>query len=436
MPAAYRFCDGFTRRQVIRAGLFGVAGLTLPDVLRLRARAEQAPDTAVIYILQEGGASQFETWDPKPDAAEDIRGEFGSIATKVPGVRFCDILPEQAHVMDKLTILRSVHHPSTQHSSSVHLIKTGYYCRPDSNVNEMPSVGACVARLRGAARPGLPPYVLLANGARYDYGHYLGQGYNPFEVLKDPSAADFQMPNLTLVEGLTADRLADRKALLAQFDAVQRLHDRKGEAAACDAFTRQAFEMVTGPRARQAFDLAAEPLALRERYGRNRIGQSLLMARRLVEHGVSFVTVGTFGWDYHGDLWKQSKRDMPPFDRGVAALVEDLYTRGLEKRVLVVCMGEFGRTPKISTINNLPPGRDHWGDAMSVLLAGGGFRGGRVIGATDAKGAVPKESPCRLEQVLALMYRHLGIDPAHTFDDASGRPRSLLDIREPIPGLA
>lgn len=433
----FRCCDGLTRRQMIQAGVLGLAGLSLPDVLRLRAQAATAPrDTAVIYILQEGGGTQFETWDPKPDAADDIRGEFGTIATNVPGVRFSEVLPEQARVMDKLTILRSVHHPSTQHSSSVHLIKTGYYCRADSNDNEMPSIGSCVAKIRGAGQPGVPPYVLLQEGGiRYDAGHYLGKAFNPFELRLDPNAANFQVPNLSLVEGLTTDRLEDRKSLLAAFDRTARLQDGKGQAEAGDAFTRQAFEMVTGPRARQAFNLEAEPARLRDRYGRNRVGQSLLLARRLVEHGVSFVTVGTFGWDHHGNLWKDMKRDAPSFDRGVAALVEDLYDRGLEQRVLVVIMGEFGRTPKISSLNTSPPGRDHWGDSMSVLMAGGGFAGGQVIGATDAKGSVPVQSPIRLERVLATMYRHLGIDPAQYFVDHTGRPRHLLEIREAIPQL-
>jgi hypothetical protein len=431
-----RFCDGLTRREVIQAGLMGLAGPSLPELLRLQARG-QSPraDTAIIYVLQEGGPSQFETYDPKPNAVPEIRGEFSAIRTSVPGVQFSDILPEQAKIMDKLTILRSVHHPSTQHSSSVHLIKTGYYCRADAVENEMPSLGSYTARVRGPVVPGVPPYALLHSGERYDGGHFLGKGFNPFFVKSDDNKPDFQVPNLTLVDGLTTERLNERRELLAGFDRANRIVDTRGDAGALDEFQRQAFAMVTGPAARRAFNLDLEPAAVRDRYGRSPLGQRMLLARRLVEHGVTFVTVSTFDWDHHGDLWKQMKRGAPAFDRALAALVEDLHIRGLDKRVLVVALGEFGRTPRISTINNLPPGRDHWGDVMSVLMAGGGLTGGQVIGASDAKGALPVQSPIRVERVLAAMYRHLGIDPALTFNDHTGRPRHLLEIREPIPQL-
>ncbi|OAI46386.1 hypothetical protein AYO44_02145 [Planctomycetaceae bacterium SCGC AG-212-F19] len=437
--ATYRCCDGITRRSVIQAGLAGVAGLSLADLLRFQAQcavqSAERRDTAVIFVVQPGGAPQHETWDPKPDAVPEIRGEFAAIPTRLPGVRFSELMVEQARIADKLTVLRSVHHPSTQHSSSVHLIKTGYYCRAEANENEMPAVGAYAARVRGAGKPGLPPYVLIETGERYDGGHFLGKSYNPFFVKTHYEKPEIQVPNLTLVEGVTVERLNDRRALLAGFDEANRILDTRGEIAGFDAFQRQAYAMVTGPQARRAFNLDAEPLTLRERYGRTLVGQNLLLARRLVEHGVTFVTAGTFGWDYHGDLWQQMRRDAPAFDRAVATLITDLAERGLAERVLVVVMGEFGRTPKISSINNLKPGRDHWGDAMSVLLAGGGMPAGRAIGATDAKGAFPTEHPCRLEQVLGHVYRHLGIDPGLTFNDFTGRPRHLLEIREPIPQL-
>lgn len=435
-----RFCDGLSRRQLIQAGIMGMAGLSLPDVLRLRARSAESGitrnDTAVIYVLQEGGATQFETYDPKPMAPVEIRGEFQAIPTSVPGVHFSEVMAEQAKIMHRLTVLRSIHHPSTQHSSSVHLIKTGYYCRPEAVDNEMPSVGSYTAKVRGPVVPGVPPYALLHVGERYDGGHFLGKGHNPFFIKTHDERTTFQVPNLTLVEGLSSDRLQDRRALLASFDRANRILDTRGDADAIDHFQRKAFEMVTGPAARRAFQLDAEPLALQDRYGRNPLGQRLLLARRLVEHGVTFVTVGTFGWDHHGDLWKDLRRNGPAFDRGLAALIYDLHDRGLDKRVLVVVMGEFGRTPQISRINSSPPGRDHWGDVMSVLLAGGGLRGGQVVGASDARGAVPVQSPYRLESVLATVYRHLGIDPGLTFNDHTGRPRHLLERRDPIAQLA
>jgi len=421
----------------------GLAGLTLPDVLRLRASAAVAPpDTAVIYVLQEGGGSQLETWDPKPEATAEIRGEFGATQTNVPGVVFSDILPEQARIMDKLTILRSVHHPSTQHSSSVHLMKTGYYCRADSDFNEMPSIGSHISRFRGSVARGVPTYVTLNKGARYGRGYYLGPGTDPFEVqnvwkgndYEQPQDTRLEIPNLSLVEGLSFDQIANRRQLLADLESSRQLADqRKNEGV--DSFRSQAFDLVTGAAARKAFDLDAEPEKLRNRYGRNRIGQSLLLARRLVEHGVPFITVGTFNWDHHGNLWDQMRRDAPAFDLGVTALVEDLYARGLQKRVLVVVMGEFGRTPRFEVIGANKPGRDHWGDAMSVLMAGGGLPGGQVIGATDQLGWRPSSSPIRIERILAHMYRHLGIDPGLTVNDHRGRPRHLIEIRDRIDQL-
>jgi hypothetical protein len=385
--------------------------------------------------LQEGGASQFETYDPKPLARPEIRGEFAAIATRTPGVEFCELMPEQAKLMDKLVVLRSIHHPSTQHSSSVHLLKTGYYCSPASDENEMPSFGSCVARTRGPISPGVPPYVTLNGGQRYGQGHYLGNGYNPFVVEANPAAEKFEIPNLTLVEGLSTARLEDRRALLANLDRAQRIRDTRGESVAMDRFKEQAFDMVTGPAARQAFRLDAESPKTRDQYGRNPMGQSLLLARRLVEHGVTFVTAGTFGWDHHGDLGKQMRKDAPDFDRAVAALVEDLHQRGLAKRVLVVVMGEFGRAPQYAPFLQHAAGRDHWGDVMSVLMAGGGLTGGQVVGASDARGGSAVSRRYRMECVLAHMYRHLGIDPGLTFADHNGRPRHLLEIRDRIVEL-
>ena len=442
------------RRQVIQAGLLGLAGLSLPDVLRLRALSAESgtapPDTAVIYVMLSGGASQFETYDPKPAAPKEIRGEFSAIPTNVPGVQFCELMARQAQVMDKLTILRAIHHPSTQHSSSLHLMQTGYYCNATAAVNEMPSIGSHAAKIRGPVSHGLPAYVALPDGVSYGDAHALGQGCNPFKVQDDPRTKnmsdrekiifqrDYQIPNLTLVEGVTTDRLRDRRGLLAGFDRASRIYDLRRDADAQEQYTNQAFELVTGPAARRAFALDEEPAALRDRYGRTSLGQSMLLARRLVEQGVTFVTLGTFGWDMHGELSQQMRALGPSYDQALAALVQDLYDRGLDRRVLVVSLGEFGRTPQISAVpgtSQSAPGRDHWGDVSSVLLAGGGFPGGQVIGASDAMGGSPVRSPYRLERVLATIYRHLGIDPSLTFIDYNGRPRSILEIRDPIPEL-
>ncbi len=441
------------RRQLLQAGFMGLAGVSLPNLLRLRAAGAgpgtAPPDTAVIYLVLGGGASQFETYDPKPNAPADIRGEFAAIPTTVPGVQFCELMGRQAKLMDKLTVLRSVHHPSTQHSSSLHLMQTGYYCNAAASENEMPSIGAHVAHRRGAATAGLPPYVALPAVPNYVGAHALGGGFNPFTVLDDPRTKNmsdgervkanlpFRVPNLTLAEGLTADQLRDRRAVLADFDKAARIHDLRRDAEAHDAFIAKAFELVTGPAARRAFDLNQETVGVRDRYGRNALGQAVLMARRLVESGVTFVTLGTFGWDMHGDLGKQIRELAPYYDQAVAALVQDLHDRGLEKRVLVVAMGEFGRAPIYAPMpgSKSGPGRDHWGDVSSVLLAGGGLPGGQVVGASDSKGGSPTRSPYRLERVLATAYRHLGIDPAATFPDHTGRPRALVEIHDPIPEL-
>lgn len=426
-----------TRRHLLQAGLAAVGPLSLPGILRLQAQENRpSPDTAVIFVLQEGGASQFETYDPKPDAPSEYRGDFGAIRTSVPGVHFSDAMPRQSALMHRMTILRSLHHPSTQHSSSVHLVKTGYYCRPESNENEMPAVGAYAARIRGANGPGVPPYVLIHTAERYDGGHFIGRGYNPCLVRSDNDRSGFDFPNVSLLDGISNEQFADRRGLLASFDETRRVLDTRGAADAMDIFRRQAYEMVASPHARRAFDLAAEPIGVRNKYGNNPLGQRMLLARRLIEHGVTFITVGTFGWDHHGSLWTDMRRDGPMYDQAMAALIEDLDDRGLAERVLVVAMGEFGREPRITAINGLPPGRDHWGNVMSVALAGGGLRGGVVVGASDSRGGVPTETPYRTECVLAHMYRHLGIDPATTFPDFTGRPRYLLEIRDPIRELA
>ena len=427
----------FSRRQAIRAGLFGVAGLSMPDLLRLQASESSDPtkhDTAVIFVFQSGGASQFETWDPKPNSPIDIRGEFNPIRTNVPDMQFSEMMVEQSCIADKLVVIRSLYHPSEQHSSSVHLIKTGYYCKPPATDNEMPSAGACAARIRGAVSPNVPPFVVLG-GEHYDGASHLGRGFNPFTVKNSDEKPMLHIPNLTLVEGISGDQLHDRHRLLQSFDRTRELHDSKSGGAALGEFQRQAMELVTGPAARKAFNLDAEPLKLRDRYGRNYLGDRFVLARRLVEHGVRFVTVGTFDWDHHGTLWNRMRRDVPAFDRALATLITDIHERGLAERVLVVVMGEFGRTPRISSLGTNPPGRDHWGNVMSILLSGGGFPGGQVVGASDAVGGVPAKSPYRVECTLALMYRHLGIDPATTFNDHTGRPRDLLSVREKIREL-
>lgn len=435
-----RFCDGITRRDMIQAGLAGTIGLSLPELLRLRAQSARAADgaagaqrdTAVIYVEMAGGPTQHETYDPKPAAPQEYRGPYRPIESSVAGVRLSQLMVEQARIMDKLAVIRSVHHNTGSHRSGSHLVQTGYYLQDRQNrENEMPCIGSATARVRGANAFGVPAYVAVPREMRYGGAGWLGEGFNPFETVRSADRDNFRVPNLSLIRGLTPERLQDRRKLLKGFDQTRRIIDNRGTAEAVDQFTRSAFELVAGERARKAFDIDAEDDALRDRYGRNSTGQNLLLSRRLVEHGVTFVTVRVGGWDDHRQIEQQLKRNAPAFDRGVAALVEDLHERGLAKTVMVVCMGEFGRTPRV----NRRAGRDHWGRLMSVMLAGGGLPGGTVVGSSDRKGAVPVESPYRPESVLAMLYRHLGIDPKSTFVDPSGRPRYLLEHTELIEEL-
>lgn len=429
-------CDRVSRRSLLRVGALGVGGLALPQILAQRAQAAGAGtssrQTSVIFIELAGGPTHFETYDPKPLAPAEYRGPLGTVSTSVPGVALSELMVEQARLMDKLAIVRSIGHSSSSHGTSAHLTQTGYYLRdPQKRENDMPCLGSVAAKVRGPNAAGVPAFVSIPRSMRFGGAAYLGKRYNPFETVGDPASADFRVNNLTLESSLNMDRLAERRSLLAGLDRAQRLADSQGVADSLDHFTREAFELVTGDRARRAFDLEAEQPALRDRYGRNSSGQGLLLARRLVEAGITVVTVRVGGWDDHAQIEQSMKRKGPDYDRAVAALVKDLHDRGQDQNVLVVAMGEFGRTPRL----NANAGRDHWGSVMSVLLAGGGLRMGQVIGSSSPKGEIPQDQPYRPENVLAMIYRHLGIDPQTSFPDLSGRPRYLLEERGLIDEL-
>jgi hypothetical protein len=442
-----KFSFEFTRRGCLRFGGLAVGGTLLADILRLRAAAADAgqppgdlaqrgerpaADTAVIFVTLGGGPSQFETYDPKPHAPLEYRGPFASIGTKLPGVRFCELLPRQAAMIDRLAIIRSVHHEQASHIAE-HIVETGYDLRNSGNSlkGEMPSVGAVVSKVRGMNRSGIPSYVSLPRHHAYAGAHWLGAEHHHFAVNDDPNADAFQVSNLSLNPQLNRARLEDRRALCAELDRLRRTQDLAGDAAALDVFSRQAFDLITGERAQRAFDIGQEPAALRDRYGRNAVGQRMLLARRLVEAGVPYVTVRMGDWDDHEKLPEKIRARAPIFDTGITALIDDLQQRGLSRRVLVVAMGEFGRTPRV----NVNAGRDHWPAVNSVLLSGGNYRMGQVIGATDDKGGAAVEAPYRPQNVLAAVYRHLGIDPGLAFADYSGRPRYVLEEREPIVEL-
>ena len=428
-----RFCDGITRRSCLKAGVLGVAGLSLADVLRLRATASEAGRashrSAVIFVEMAGGPSQFETYDPKPDAPVEYRGAFGVAQTNFSGVVFSEWMPEQARIADKLAVIRSVHHDSNSHDPSSHLTQTGYYKTGfKGSANEMPCFGSVAAKLRGPNVAEMPAYAAVPGIMRNGGAAFLGPACQPFEAVSDPNLPEFHVPNLS--KTLSIERLEDRRSLLTALDAHRRTADLDRAPQAIDQFSHQAFELVHGSRAREAFDIGQEPESLRRQYGRNTVGQSLLLARRLVEAGVTCVTVRSTGWDDHDGIADRLKDHAPPFDQGMAALVTDLYDRGMQDDVLVVAMGELGRTPRI----NGNAGRDHWGALMSVVLAGGGLKTG-IIGASNSKGEVPVAARYRPENILAMIYRHLGIDPAITIYDFAGRPRFVLEERQLVREL-
>jgi hypothetical protein len=428
-----RTCDGVSRRSFLKVGALAIGGLTLPKLLRLRAETGSASRKSVILVWQAGGPSHIDMYDLKPNAPAEIRGEFKPISTNVPGIQIGEHLPKQAQIMDKLAILRSAYHTNAGHGMGSQWMLTGYMPTIEVSDNIYPSTGSVVARLRGANEPGLPAYVNLPRLLNLGKAAYLGASFNPFAPDADPNSDSFQVRNLRLPGRVDAARLDRRRELLQDLDKIRRDVDSKGDIAGLDTFYREGLEMVTSTRAQRAFDIRQEPDRLRERYGRHDLGQCCLLARRLVEAGVTFVTIQAGGgWDTHGDNFKNLKTGLlPKFDQAVAALVSDLYDRGRQDDVLVMAMGEFGRTPRI----NPQAGRDHWPGAMSVLYAGGGLKMGQVIGTTNSNAEYPTSKPATPGCVLATMYHSLGIDYRHVFYDQAQRPLPVLSEGEPIQEL-
>jgi hypothetical protein len=386
----------------------------------------------------------METWDPKPDAPGGFRGPFGAIPTSVPGVHFGELMPEQARLMDRLAVLRTVNHGSGDHTKGNHWMLTGYegpaFNAPDNQIQRRPALGAAVARLKSAGRPGLPRYVAVPNlrggtDNLFHYAAYLGGAANPFVVESDPNEANFQVKNLTPPKGLSLARLEDRRRVLETLDGLRREADPKFRD--LDAYYRRGFEMLTGREVAAAFDISAEPAEVRDRYGRHTFGQSALLARRLVEAGTPFVTVNCVPWDHHGTkpqlkTEEGARKLIPPLDRALGALVDDLIGRGLYDSTLVVAMGEFGRTPRM----NKDAGRDHWGNTFSVMMGCGSMRMGQVIGRSSARGEHVVDRPVSPQDVAATVYLHLGIDARSvTFADRTGRPTYLIENGEPIREL-
>ena len=432
-----RTCDGVSRRTFLRVGGLAVGGLSLPWLLRREAQAaasgSAAPRKAVIQLWLAGGPSHLDTYDLKPTAPAEIRGEFKPIATNVPGVQISEHLPRQARIMDKLAVVRSAYHTNAGHGMGSQWMLTGYQPTIEVNDNIYPSTGSVVARVRGPNQPGLPAYVNLPHFLGLGKAAYLGASYNPFAPDSDPNTDGFQVRNLKLPGVVGAERLGRRRELLGELDKIRRDIDTRGDLKGLDVFYREGLQMVTDDRAQRAFDIAREPVALREAYGRNDLGQCCLLARRLVEAGVTYVTIQAGGgWDTHADNFKQLKNKLlPNYDQALTALVSDLCDRGLQQEVLVMAMGEFGRTPRI----NGGAGRDHWPGAMSIVYAGGGLKMGQVVGSTNANGEYPTTKPYTPGCVLSTMYHALGIDYHEAFYDQAQRPLAILSEGEPIAEL-
>jgi hypothetical protein len=386
----------------------------------------------------------METWDPKPHAPAEYRGPLGAIDTSVPGVQFSELMPRQAAIMDHLAVLRTVNHGSGDHTKGNHWMLTGFegpaFNAPDNRDQRRPALGSAVARVRRSNQPGMPPYVAvphLRGGTDnlFHYAAYLGGGWNPFIVNSDPNDKEFAVRNLTLNSDLTLERVADRRALREDLDRLHRSTEKQMRD--LDEHQQSALDLLTSRRVRDAFDISREPDALRDDYGRHTFGQSALLARRLVESGVTFVTVNCVPWDHHGSPGQYKTEEgarllIPPLDRAIAALVRDLIDRGLYDKTLVVAMGEFGRTPRM----NSNAGRDHWGNTFSVLVGCGGMRMGQVVGRSSPRGERVVERPITPQDVAATVYHHLGINPRATlFRDALDRPLALVDNGEPIREL-
>jgi hypothetical protein len=434
-----------SRRSFVKAGMLGAAGLSLSDLLRLEARANQ-PTRAnnVIILWMRGGPSHIDMWDPKPEAPEEYRGEFGVIRSSVPGILVSDMLPKTARIMHKWSIIRSLHHHDAGHSAGDQICFTGYNAGPNPDQNIYPSCGSIVSRQLGHLDPRLPSYVMIPRMVPGTGSAYLGVSHKPFETGVDPAAeGPFRLPNFAMPEGVTMERIGDRRSLQSSFDTLRREVDRSGQAEALDRFGSQAWEMLTSPVAQQAFDLDSEPRSVRERYGfapafdpgaANRCGapawsQRMLLARRLVEAGVRLVTVDLRWWDTHVLGFDSLRRGfLPRWDQAYTALIDDLDQRGLLDTTMVIAWGEFGRTPRV----NNDAGRDHYPNVFSAALAGGPIKSGIAFGESDSRGAFPKSNGKTPQDVLATMYRFLGVDTRVNYSDATGRPHPVLPSGTPI----
>jgi uncharacterized protein (DUF1501 family) len=438
MPA-WTNCAGVSRRDCLQLGLATLLGGGLATALRARAASgtgRKPRAKACILIWQDGGPTHYEMFDPKPNAPAEYRGEFKAIPTRVAGAHFSEHMTKLARMADRLAVVRSIHHNQGNHGAGNHYMMTGAPTRIPVGcgafVSFHPSLGSVVAHEKGAP-PGLPAYFSLPSMTRSGGPNFLGAKYAPFVVPNDPNSASFRVRDVALPAGLTDDRFAGRSDLRSEIDRFRRIADKRAgdPAVALDEHYQQANDLMQSKEAQAAFDIGKESPKVRDAYGRNGFGQRLLLARRLVEAGVPFVTINDGGWDHHTNLFKTLSKRLPAWDSSVAALIGDLANRGMLGETLVIALGEFGRTPKI----NKDAGRDHWSNAMSVLFAGGGTPGGQVVGATDAKGFAAVERVLSPENFASTIYTKLGIEPAKMLYGPNGRPVHIVSDPTPITEL-
>lgn len=448
-----QYCDGLSRRNFLTVGMAGIGAMATSDLLRAKeasvAAGKAKKDTSVIFIWLDGGLSHVDTYDMKPDAPIEVRGIWSPIATNVPGTYVTELFPLHAKVADKYSVIRSIHHDNGDHFTGGHYMLTGKGgVSGADNKTRAPFFGAAACKVLGPRKAGVPAHAAIpiasSIGIRPGYfgGHYLGKDQDPFESGGDPNSPKFQVQNLGQIADLDIARLEDRRSLLGAFDTLRRDVDRSGVLGTYDRFQHEAYNMVTGERAIEAFDLNKENAKTRDRYGRHTWGQSTLLARRLVEAGSTFVSVHCGGWDHHWNLRSGYHRYLPIVDQMVSGLLTDLEERGQLERTLVCLCSEFGRTPKMNDGGNGgppgsmgTPGRDHWGNAMSVLIAGGGVKGGRLIGSTEAKAERPKDQPLTPSDLHATIFDVLGVDQHVSFPDFTGRPTYIIEKGDVISQL-
>jgi uncharacterized protein DUF1501 len=426
----YRTCDGVTRRDFMKIGVMGGLGLALPDFLQMQQAAaapKEGKAKAAIVLWLGGGPSHIDTWDPKPDAPAEWRGEFKAISAKGGDFQVCEHLPMMAGIGDKYSTIRSMTHPIPDHGIGTTYMLTGY---PRIAGFEYPGFGSMVAAEKGWQK-NMPPYVAVPGMIGEAGTGYLGAEGSAFSA-GDPGAGNYQVRDVVLPDGVSEQRLSRRREFLAAADSMVRTGRANDPVTGLDNFYTKAYDLVTSPTTRAAFQIDKEAQPLRDRYGRNSMGQGLLLARRLVESGVQFVTVSRGGWDNHGGIFNALRNQrLPELDRALSGLLTDLSDRGMLDSTLVICMGEFGRTPRV----NMTGGRDHWSRTMSLVMAGGGLKGGLGVGKSNPKGEEPVERPIRPQDLAFTLFESLGIDPGKIYHTPGGRPIRVAENGQTIKEL-